>query len=197
MTELGVKIIELRKLNKPYRQIAKELKCATSLVGYYLDKNQREKYRIRQYNSRKKRHPFVLKVQGFLYENKRVKVSMYNSKFSVREVLITKFYSFRKSKKGTDMMESKLTVEDVLKKFGENPKCYLTGEDIDIHKSRMYEFDHIIPRSKGVDNNIDNLGICSRRANRAKNDMTPDEFIMLCKTVLEHNGYKINKEEKK
>jgi 5-methylcytosine-specific restriction endonuclease McrA len=94
------------------------------------------------------------------------------------------------------MSKSTFTVKDVIEKFGENPICYLTGEQIDINKPRTYHFDHIIPRSRGGDSSIDNLGICTKRANLAKHDMTPDEFEHLCKRVLEHNGYIVTKCEK-
>lgn len=91
-------------------------------------------------------------------------------------------------------MSKNLTVDDIIKKFGENPKCYLTGDLIDINKTRTYEFDHIIPKSRGGENTLDNLGICTKTANRIKHDMTPDELINQCKKILEHNGFKVNKQ---
>lgn len=80
-----------------------------------------------------------------------------------------------------------ITVDELLKKFGTKPKCYLTGQEIDIYQPKTYEFDHKTPRSRGGNNNIDNLGICIKNANRAKHDMTPDEFINLCKMVAKYN----------
>ena len=35
------------------------------------------------------------------------------------------------------------------------------------------------------------LIIESQGANRAKNDMSPDEFVNLCKKVLKHAGYTV------
>ncbi len=78
------------------------------------------------------------------------------------------------------------TVEDVINKFGENPKCYLTGEQLDIYQPRTYAFDHIIPASRGGLSSIDNLGLCTKQANMAKSDLTPDEFYKLCKKVIQH-----------
>lgn len=78
------------------------------------------------------------------------------------------------------------TLEDVIDKVGENPLCYLTGQPIDISKPSTYEFDHIIPKSRGGTNQLDNLGVCLKLANRAKDSMTPDEFLNLCKLVVSH-----------
>ena len=86
-----------------------------------------------------------------------------------------------------------LSVEDVLKKFGENPVCYLTGQSIDLSKPSTYHLDHIIPRSRGGNNSLDNLGLCTKQANQAKTNMTPDELINLCKVILQHQGYHVSK----
>ena len=67
------------------------------------------------------------------------------------------------------------------------------GEQLDITKPRDYVFDHMIPRSRGGDNSLDNLGLCTKQANMAKSDLTPEEFIQFCKKVLEYNGYTVNK----
>lgn len=88
-------------------------------------------------------------------------------------------------------MKHIITIEDIINKFGENPKCYLTGTSIDINNPSTFEFDHIIPVSRGGTSSLDNLGICIKQANRAKERMTPDEFFNLCKLVLENQGYKI------
>ena len=40
---------------------------------------------------------------------------------------------------------------------------------------------------------LSNLGITIPSVNYAKNDLTIDEFISLCKSVLEYNGYTVNK----
>ena len=79
-------------------------------------------------------------------------------------------------------------LEDVIEKFGENPTCYLTGQPIDMWKPSTYEFDHIIPRIRGGTNDLDNLGICLKSANRAKYTMTPDEFVNLCRLIVQHHN---------
>ncbi len=90
-------------------------------------------------------------------------------------------------------MKPEITADQIISMFNQNPVCYLTGDQIDINKPRTYNFDHIIPRSKGGQNTLDNLGICTKVVNMAKNDMSPDEFFNLCKKVLEYNGYEVKK----
>lgn len=71
--------------------------------------------------------------------------------------------------------------------------CYLTGRSLDLSDSSSYRLDHIIPKSKGGDNSLDNCELTCTQANTAKNDMSLDEFIKLCKDVLEHNGYTVTR----
>lgn len=82
------------------------------------------------------------------------------------------------------------TVDDIVKKFGENPRCYLTGDPIDIYQPQTYHFDHIIPVSRGGSSDISNLGICTNVANQAKHNMTHAEFIDFCRRVIDHNDAK-------
>jgi len=88
---------------------------------------------------------------------------------------------------------SNLTTKQVYDKYGDSTKCYLTGEHIDLTKPRTYHFDHKVPRSRGGEATIDNLGICTGQANRAKQDLTPEEFLEFCRKVLVHNGYDVTK----
>jgi orotate phosphoribosyltransferase-like protein len=43
MTELGNKIVELKKEGYTYNKIMKELNCSKSTISYYLGDNQKEK----------------------------------------------------------------------------------------------------------------------------------------------------------
>ena len=74
-----------------------------------------------------------------------------------------------------------------------NNKCYLSGRDIDLDNASSFHFDHIVPKSKGGTHDLDNLGLCVPEANVAKGELSVDEFIALCKDVLEHNGYQVIK----
>jgi CRISPR/Cas system Type II protein with McrA/HNH and RuvC-like nuclease domain len=136
-------------------------------------------------------HPYSKKIYCFR-NSKKVNNSKPKSLSHWRKTLTDKICNFREIK-GTKLKSSNFTVEDVINKFGEKPKCYLTGQQLDIHDSSSYHFDHIIPRTKGGNNTLSNLGLCSKDANFAKSDKTPEEFIELCRQVLMHNGYMVTK----
>jgi 5-methylcytosine-specific restriction endonuclease McrA len=87
------------------------------------------------------------------------------------------------------------TVEDFLKKVGDNPTCALTGDPIDLTKGNTYHLDHIIPSSKGGDNSLDNCQILSKDVNMAKGNLLTEDFIKLCEKVIKH--HKSNKKKSK
>lgn len=91
---------------------------------------------------------------------------------------------------------AKFGYKDVLNKYNNSTKvkCYLTGDEIDLTKDD-YSLDHILPISRGGSCELDNLGITTYLANLAKTSMTEDEFVELCKKVLIHHGYEVNKKD--
>lgn len=72
-------------------------------------------------------------------------------------------------------------------------KCALTGVDINMETDE-YCLDHIIPVSKGGTNELDNMQVVCSKANAAKSDMTMDEFLDLCESVLIYHNRKIDPE---
>lgn len=58
--------------------------------------------------------------------------------------------------------------------------CALTGQKLD----RSAELDHIIPRARGGSDAIDNLRWVCASVNRMKRDLTDDEFIAACRSVV-------------
>jgi 5-methylcytosine-specific restriction endonuclease McrA len=87
--------------------------------------------------------------------------------------------------------DPELTVENLKKKFGPNPCCYLTGQPIDLNDTSVYVLDHIIPISRGGTSSLANCGLTLAAANQAKNNMTPQEFVEFCRKVVslaEQNG---------
>jgi predicted transcriptional regulator len=184
------KILELRKSGLAYSKIAEILNCTKSLVCYYCGKNQKNKSKNRQTKRRKNVHPYQLKLEAFINKKKSDKNKNYNT--SKKHPFIRKLSKF--ITKG-NKMNIKYNIDDVINKFTNTPKCYLTGDPININEPYKYHFDHKTPSSKGGDNSLENMGICTKEANMAKNDMTEQEFLELCKKVLINHGYSVIKED--
>ena len=182
MTELQKSIISLKSQGYSHNKISTELNCSKSTVSYHLNSDAKIKTRDRQRKFRANSHPYYNKLSSFKSETKPTKLTT-KQKDCAEKLIYVKIYDFHNIKGAKIKTEPTFTIDDVINKFGENPKCYLTGKIIDIYKPRTYHFDHIIPRSKGGDNSLDNLGICSKEANLAKGNLTLDEFVSLCKTI--------------
>jgi 5-methylcytosine-specific restriction endonuclease McrA len=178
-------ILKLRSEGKSYRQIAEILKCSKGSIAYHCGADQKEKS-LNRVRRRRKDHPFTHKLDNFLSRKPRY-IKNQQPKCSNRRVLTQKLYIFN----GESTM-NKITIEELIERFGETPVCYLTGQPIDINHPRTYQFDHKVPSSRGGTNTIENLGICTKQANQAKSDMTHDEFVEFCKSVLIHHGYTVS-----
>ncbi len=172
------KILELRCQGKSYNEIALILNCSKSTVSYYCGKGQKEKSKERVSKKRSLDHPASRKVENFIG---RKKVKNATEKFQMRDG----------SGRLDSMKDAKIVfkVSDVLDKFGENPKCYLTGRPIDWNDPKSYSFDHVVAASRGGSNSLENLQLVCPEVNCAKSDLSVEEFIGFCKEVLEYNGY--------
>lgn len=62
-------------------------------------------------------------------------------------------------------------------------KCPYTGRNLEI--GRNATIDHKVPRSRGGTDDIGNLQWVDWQVNKAKTDMTHDEFITLCRLVAD------------
>lgn len=193
MTELAKSIIELRAKGYTYKQIQNELGCSQGLISYHVA-NGYEKQNIRLKKHRSQ-HPYVNKTRYFLDNGRKRGSCPVKNESRLSRLCSRKVERFFRDGKGNKVENSSFNFRDVINKFGETPKCYLTGEDIDIYKTSSYSFDHIIPKSRGGTNSIENLGITTRLANSMKTDMTPDELIYMCKRILEYNGYDVEKKK--
>lgn len=198
MTKLALKILQYKNSGKSIREIAKLVGCSKSSVSYHLIGEPAKKLAL--LNSKKYKHgwhPYIKHIKSFIRTTALRKNRFISSNKQTKLILINKIQSFhnpkRKGKGITVYNKPIFTLEDIINKFGNNPICYLTGQPIDINKPTTFSFDHIIPASRGGTSTLDNLGICTRKANMSKTDMTPDEYINLCKLVLEHNGYIVSK----
>jgi 5-methylcytosine-specific restriction endonuclease McrA len=170
-------ILKLRAEGLSYREICARLDCSKSVVSYHCGDGQKVKTRIR---AQKRRGRAVVDNKIYRFKNKKA--------------LRDKTNDFQRREGGKLKIRKIIfNYEDVMQKFGETPICYLTGREINLEDTKNYHFDHIIPATRGGSNDIDNLGLACKEANKAKSDMTINEFIQICKEVLEHNGYRVIK----
>lgn len=164
------KILKLRNEGKSYQEISSILNCAKSTVCYHCGVNQKEKSA-----ERKKKNKKLIKVQ--LY-----------SRFD--KFLRNKLRNYKRGRPN-EVTRDTNKYEEFYKKIIENPKCYITGDIINLEDTNSYELDHIIPYSKGGKCDLENMGLTIKYANRAKSDLYLEELIELCKKILNNNGYKI------
>lgn len=161
------KILELRSQGKTYSQIQTILNCSRGTISYHCGKNQKEKHQIRQTKYRRSTKSKILK-----------KIDLFVS---------------RTSDKKLKYLKRDLNHEKIYDKIINNPICYLTGRKIDLSKSETYNLDHIIPYSQSGNCSIDNMGLTCKEANHSKSYLTVEEYIQLCKEVLEFNNYKVTR----
>lgn len=173
-------ILKLRAEGKSYKEIQSILNCSKSTISYHCGDGS-EKERVR--SQTKNRKSIFRKISAF--RNRTSKEEFDNQSFR------GKVKTFKRSNKGkthglVNNISSNYSYQDVLDKIGDNPVCYLTGEKIDLNKPHTFQFDHIIPTSKGGTNDLENLNICIKEANFAKGDMSVDELKCLCEKILKH-----------
>lgn len=189
MKELGIKIHELKERGYSYNKIKKELNCSLSTVGYYLGKDQK----IKSYNRLQKRRS---KPESVLTE----KIYRFRWKKGTDKNVMSKIRDFQRRDplcgnrtRLITTQEKNFTIEEFLLKIGNSPKCYLSGEPIDLYNTKSYSLDHIISSSTGGKNNLENAGLISTVVNKMKSDLSVEEFLQKCIQVLEYNGYDVNK----
>lgn len=181
------KVFELKEQGLTYTQIYKKLDISQSSLSYYLSKTKRQT-QLAYKASKFKKFPILPKIERFRNAkctiNGRIK-----SKRSYELRLYTAVHGF----KGRCKIPVKVPygMNDVLEKLGQNPICYMTGKPIDLTQPDTYQLDHRIPVSRGGTNELDNLELCDATVNQSKYNMLPDEFIKMCKLILEHNGYEV------
>lgn len=188
-TMLKQQILDLHNAGKSYREIEKLLGCSRGTISYYLNPNTKIQTVVRTRKYREKHGKLSRKLSTFLYASRSKGRAVSTER--ARKILKNRMENFFRNKKTREHGVQMFTLEDVIKKCGEKPVCYLTGEQLDFNNPVDISFDHIIPVSKGGANTLDNLGICTKQVNQSKTDMTPDEYLNLCKKVLEHAGYTV------
>lgn len=187
-SDLGNKIVELRKQGKSFNEIKNILNCSKGTISYYCSPNQKDKIAIRKTKYAWK-NSFFHRVAAFKSRIYKIPSRKILKDWNLKIRLATSGF---KHKFDHNIM-TKYTYKDVIDHIGGlKTKCYLTGRPIDITVDD-YALDHIIPASKGGSNELDNLGITCPIVNLSKSNMTVEEYLALCKEVLEYNGYKVEK----
>jgi 5-methylcytosine-specific restriction endonuclease McrA len=178
-------ILELRKLGYSYPEIQKKLQCSKGTISYHCGEGQKNKTANRRISNRNKQHPLSRKVENFIKNIPLVNRSSKQTNRTINKILYQKIAVFSRIN-SKDYNYMSFTVEELLQKIGDNPICGLTGRPIDLINSRSYQLDHIVPRSKGGSNTLDNCQLACREANQAKHELTVDEFVSLCREVVEY-----------
>ena len=165
--------IENLRKEMTVKEIAAKLNCAESTIRRRLDPEKDRTARA------KSKTPAKTSIQTKQQRARRLKAHPYDAK-------IDKFMR-ETGKTVYGVLKKNWSLDDVVKTFGENPVCYITGDVIDIKDSGSYCFDHIVSRFNKGSNELDNLGICTTDANYSKSRMTYDpQYIMFCLKVIKH-----------
>lgn len=197
-TELGNKIIEFRKLGLSQKNIAQELGCSKSTVSYWCSKTTKIKVKERADKLSKDspaEYKFIKHMDNFKRRKCGVGQCICNDWNKKIRTAVSRFRR-RTATKGIykkEMLEKNYTYKEAIDHLGGmKTKCYLTGKEIDLEKDD-YCLDHIVPITKGGSNELENIGITIPSANASKSDLSLEEYLNLCKDVLENFGYTISK----
>jgi 5-methylcytosine-specific restriction endonuclease McrA len=178
-------ILRLRKLGYSYPQIQTQLQCSKGTISYHCGAGQKEKTCQRRITNRNKQHPLSRKIENFTKPTRQRLTNSLETNRTLNKIVYQKIAVFSRIN-NKDYNYMSFTVEEFFKKIGDDPKCALTGRNINLLDSRSYQLDHIIPRSKGGDSSLDNCQLTCREANQAKHELTTEEFVNLCREVVSY-----------
>jgi len=162
-------ILRLRKEDKTYREIVKILGCSIATVCYHCGSGQKQRTLERNRQFRKT-------LNSILHSKKDNFSSGY----------------LRRTSKGK-RVKLKFTAKEFKQKIIDNPFCYLTGRKLDLYDSSSYHCDHVVSICNGGSCELSNMALACKEANRAKHSLSVNDFLSLCKEILTHNGYKVEK----
>ena len=186
---LAEKIFELREQGLSYREVETKLGCSRSLISYHCGTGQKDKTLNRQRKDRKE-NVVRTKVHAFVGTKPRRPQKNKKDKREIKKILqvkITQFCLNGKRKDKSVRCKLMFKVQDLIDKIGDDPICYLTGRPINLEEGRSYQLDHILPKSRGGDNSLENCGLTCKLANQSKTNLTVEEFVQLCREVVERH----------
>lgn len=184
-------ILRLRSEGLTYNQIIEELGCSKGTVSFHCGEGQKSKSRVRN-NRRKETDPLYFKLgkKVWFFQQKMANEktnTLSSSTASLKRVIHWKCGNFKNVDK-----KMRFKTQDLLDKIeGTGRTCALTGRPLNLEDSRSWHLDHIVPTSKGGDNSLENCQVVCADANQAKSGMLQEDFLQLCKEILEYNGYKV------
>lgn len=89
---------------------------------------------------------------------------------------------------GRHEKEPLVTAAEVLKLVErQGYRCALTDRELN---PKTASLDHVIPTGKGGEHLITNTQVLHKAVNRAKGTMTNEEFVAMCREVVEHDERK-------
>lgn len=189
---LGEEILRLRAEGRSYRQIEALLGCSKGTISYHCGAGQKEKSRAA---TRKRRLcPLRTKMEAFIHGRKKEVKDPFLEIFRPKNhCLVGKIRQFARigNKSKHEGYRFMFKLKDLIKKIGDDPRCYWTGRKIDLTSRRSYHLDHLVPRSRGGDNSLDNCVLACREANQGKGDGMGGEYIQTSCEVAVHRGKEI------
>jgi 5-methylcytosine-specific restriction endonuclease McrA len=153
-------ILKLKEQGLLKAEIARQLGCSKGTVAYHVSTVSRAKV-IQRGTKWKRKNTLAVKLHNFKYQ-----------KASKRRTY------------GVLPADPDLTLKNLIVKIGSEPRCYLTGVTIDLNRAESYSLDHIMPICRGGNNTLENCGLAASRANQAKGEMTYQEFVAFCASVV-------------
>lgn len=186
------RVINLAAAGYSREEISLKLKCSRTIVNRYLRADGCKRALISTSKWISKLHPAHQKLKSFT-KKRHSQRKRYSTK-SKEIVLYFRIRAFMKVTKNPTYTIQNIKLQDVLDKFGPNPKCYLTGDSIDLNDASKFAFDHIHPASRGGPSTLDNLGLTSPITNMSKTNQTVEEYLELCAKVLRNFGYKVTRD---